>query len=157
MRGVTTKDQPSQLASCSGEDAAWCSEEGSPHPTTQMAWPCCSDVWLKKLQKVSPGRGRGRGSPKKTWSEVIRLDWLALALNRPSVMKAWYCTLKNAIDRAHPYTRHSLGPVNSDDGNDDGYRHFKTNWIGICCPLILWRKSILVDLHTYGVVQYTSC
>ena len=74
---------PSQLARCPGEDAAWRSGEGPPHSTTQMAWPCCSDDWLKKLLKLSPGRGHGRGSPTKTWSKMILLDWLELALKLP--------------------------------------------------------------------------
>ena len=40
-----------------------------------------SDNWLKaEVQKLNPLGGRDSGRPKKTWSGVIRLDWLALGL-----------------------------------------------------------------------------
>ena len=50
-----------------------------------------SDGWLKKVQKLNPTRGRGRGHPKKTWTEVIDIDCLVLGLaeTHPSERKAW--------------------------------------------------------------------
>ena len=39
-----------------------------------------SDGWLKKDQKLNPTGGRGRCRPKKTWTQVIDMDRLALGL-----------------------------------------------------------------------------
>ena len=62
------------------------------------------DGWLKKVQNLNPGGGRGR--PKKTSSEVIRLDCLALGL-LPYNRKAWGGTsLRNAIRLCPPPPLH---------------------------------------------------
>ena len=64
---------PSQLAGSLGEDAAWRSGKNVLR-THRLRWHGHverSDGWLKKVQKLNPTGGRGRGLPKKTWTEVI--------------------------------------------------------------------------------------
>ena len=59
-----------------------------------------NDGWLKKVQDVKPQSGnRGRGRPKKTWSEVICKDRQSLGLTKtnPSDRKAWSGTLRSAV------------------------------------------------------------
>ena len=41
----------------------------------------CSNGWLNKVQSLNPTGRRGRGHPKKTWTEVIDMDHLALGLS----------------------------------------------------------------------------
>ena len=58
-----------------------------------------SKGWIKKVQKLNPTGGRGRGRPKKTWTEVTDLDRLALGLTetQPSDRKAWSGRLRSAV------------------------------------------------------------
>ena len=83
---------PSKLAGSLGGDAARRSGKGTPH--RRLRWHGRVERslgWLKKLQKLNPIGGRGRGRPKKTWTAVIDMDCLALGLTEthPTDRKAW--------------------------------------------------------------------
>ena len=58
-----------------------------------------SDVQLKKFSKLNLTGGRGPGHPKKTWTEVINMDCLALGLTEThlSDRKAWSVRLRPAV------------------------------------------------------------
>ena len=82
------------------KDAAWWSGKGTPH--RWLRWHGHlkrSDGWLKKVQKLNPTGGHGRGHHKKTWTEVIDMDRLMLGLTEthPSGRKAWTSRLKSAV------------------------------------------------------------
>ena len=56
-----------QIARSPGEDAAWQSGEGTLHFRLRSHDHVeCSDGWLKKIQKLKPGRSRDCGRPMKT-------------------------------------------------------------------------------------------
>ena len=57
------------------------------------------DGWLEKVQRLNPTGGRGQGRPKKTWTELIGKECLALGLagNHPFYKKAWSGRLRSAI------------------------------------------------------------
>ena len=82
----------SKLAGSLGGDAARRSGKGTPH--RRLRWHGHVERslgWLKKVQKLNPIGGRGRGRPKKTWTAVIDMDCLALGLTEthPTDRKAW--------------------------------------------------------------------
>ena len=91
MCGVTTKDQVSsqdllermQLDNLAKVLRTWWLRR---HGHAER-----SDGWLKKVQKLNPTGGSGRGRPKKTWTEVIDMECLALGLTEthPFDRKAW--------------------------------------------------------------------
>ena len=91
---------PSQIAGSLGEDAAWRSGKGTQHPL--IRWHShveCSNNWLKKVQKLNSTGCRGRGHPKKTWTEVIDMDCLALGLaeTHPSDWRVWIGRLRGDV------------------------------------------------------------
>ena len=62
-----------------------------------------SDGWLKRIQKLNPIGDHGRGRPRKTWTEVIDMDRLAMGLveTHPSDRKAGSGRLSSDV-RLHP-------------------------------------------------------
>ena len=89
MYGVTTKDQVSSqhlLERMQLDNLAKVLR------TRRLRWHSHverSNSWLKKVQKLNPTGGRGRGHPKKSWTVVINMDCLGLAATQPSDRKAW--------------------------------------------------------------------
>ena len=78
-----------------------------PQPVVFQVWQVRRLRWhghdsygrLKKVQKLNPTGGRGRGHPKKTWAEVFDMDRLALGLTEthPSDRNAWSGRLRSAV------------------------------------------------------------
>ena len=93
-----------------------------------------SNGWLKKVQKLDPTGGRGRGGPKKTWTEVIDIKRLVLGL----------------IDQSHRHGRHQAAcrePAGSYDkttGTTICFEH-KTRYLLIGAPytriVVFWHIS----------------
>ena len=89
--GVTTKDQVSSqdlLERMQLDDLTkvLC--------TCRLGWHCHverSDGRWKKVQKLNPTGGRGRGRPKETWTEVIDMDHLALVLTESNNLQHHHC------------------------------------------------------------------
>ena len=81
--------------------------------------------WLTKVQNLSIKSvgGRGRSRPKKTWTEEIHLDCIALGLieTLPSDRKTWSGTIKTAVRLAPPLYQSSpvLTKLGLDDYDDD--------------------------------------
>ena len=102
--GVTTKDHvnmPDPLERMLLDDLA------KVLGTRRLRWHSRvvrSDGWLNKVQKLNPTRGRSRGRPKKTWTEVVDMDCVALGWTEthPSDSKAWSGRLKVLPDWTHP-------------------------------------------------------
>ena len=72
---------PSQLARSLGEDTIWRFGKDTRH--RRLRWHGHverSHGGMKEFQKLNPTGGRGRGHPKKPWTEVIDMDCLALGL-----------------------------------------------------------------------------
>ena len=66
----------------------------------------CSNGWLKNVQKLNPTSDRGRGRHKKTWTELIDMDRLALGLSPTHPTgKLGGIDLEVLSEWTHPYIR----------------------------------------------------
>ena len=84
--------------------------EDTPHPMTQMAWPCRSQWWLVGWRKSRHDtQPQSHGRPRITCSKLTRLD--GLALGPPPIGKPGLVHSEVSSDQTHHCTRDDDMPL----------------------------------------------